>query len=987
VPGDPVPTVAPAAVFNLSTGGFDRLVTNLSNASALAYDPGNGDVYATVPTANSVVVVDPRTGAVVGAPIPVGTAPSALALDPNSNQLFVANAGSSNVTVVNTLLNKVTIPGVSVGSNPVALVDDSLDSLVFVANGASKFLTVLNITHPATLSTNISLYDGPAQGLAFSPASDMVIAAIPSSQYATIVVASAETPLDALLPVGKGVVPSVVSANGTEFILGNASGGDLLLLNSSTGSQIGSSVPVERDATELAVDPLTGTVYGWTSENRVLEALNLTNGVAAPVTSSAFPEFTSVSASSGSMAVYLTATNQSLVYSLNSSTLSQSSPITGSPSAPLSVVGDPAADRFFLGTSAGLAVYDAATDSLASTVSGLSGNCSQLVLDRADNLLWFSNSLLGVSAVNLTSLRVVISTSLLIPVSVTEGIAVDNLDSETFVLVTAGTIAVLDSGTGGLITSGIHVGANVTSLAFDPADDQLYAAGDDVSMVDGATLAVDGGTAPFGGPHRVLAETYDSSRQAIYVASVGELSGQQGVVTVIDGSSPTSGTVSSVQIPVGEIPSAFAVVPASAGTGSGLAEVWVANEMSGTISILSTPPEVTSFTATPATIDLGYSTAVAVAFSGGAGELAFAYEGLPAGCSSTDSSSVTCTPAVSGVFQLSVNVTDSLGASANASTSLTVLRSLTVQTALAPSTLPQIDAGVALQGTASASNGLPPYSFGWAFGDGSTGSGAGVSHAYANPGDFVVTTQVRDATGASANASSAIVVVPRPSVDVGLVPENVTDVDFPVSLSSTVAGGTGSAGETWLFGDGTMATGANATHAWTRPGNYPVTFRYVDALGVAANASVNVTVHPSIAATFSSGNVSSSTPALVATPVLFTSTISGGTPPYSVTWSFGDGSMATGRAVSHSYAAAGSYTVAVTLRDAVGATLETNLTVAVASASSSGGGIASVGGGFAAGLFLGLLLGGVLAAAVLFVARPRKGERPPPSPGFPYVPP
>ncbi|HYB78306.1 MAG TPA: hypothetical protein VEG66_00910, partial [Thermoplasmata archaeon] len=32
VAGDPVPSVAPAAVFNVSTGEFDRLDTNLSNA-------------------------------------------------------------------------------------------------------------------------------------------------------------------------------------------------------------------------------------------------------------------------------------------------------------------------------------------------------------------------------------------------------------------------------------------------------------------------------------------------------------------------------------------------------------------------------------------------------------------------------------------------------------------------------------------------------------------------------------------------------------------------------------------------------------------------------------------------------------------------------------------------------------------------------------------------------------------------------------------
>lgn len=190
-----------------------------------------------------------------------------------------------------------------------------------------------------------------------------------------------------------------------------------------------------------------------------------------------------------------------------------------------------------------------------------------------------------------------------------------------------------------------------------------------------------------------------------------------------------------------------------------------------------------------------------------------------------------------------------------------------------------------------------------------------------------------------------------------------------------------------MFGDGTEAVGANVSHAWTRPGDYTVTLRYVDDLGVSANRSVIITVHPSLTATFGSGNVSSSSPAAPGTNVTFTSTVSNGTPPYTVTWSFGDGSMATGASVVHSYGASGTYTVAVTVTDAVGETLWNNLTVVVASPAAPSGLITSLGGGFATGLFLGLVLGGVLAAVVLVIAGPRKGERPPLTPAPPYVPP
>jgi PKD repeat protein len=157
-------------------------------------------------------------------------------------------------------------------------------------------------------------------------------------------------------------------------------------------------------------------------------------------------------------------------------------------------------------------------------------------------------------------------------------------------------------------------------------------------------------------------------------------------------------------------------------------------------------------------------------------------------------------------------------------------------------------------------------------------------------------------------------------------------------------------------------------------------------LGVTANRSVEVTVHPSLTATLTAGSVSSSNAATPGAPVTFTSNISGGTPPYSETWSFGDGSFASGLSVNHSYASTGTYTVKVTLTDAVGASVETNLSVTVAS--SSGGGLSAVSGGFGSGLFLGLVLGGVVAAVVLFAAGGRKGRRHPPAgPVSPYVPP
>src|SRR5208283_995327 len=224
-----------------------------------------------------------------------------------------------------------------------------------------------------------------------------------------------------------------------------------------------------------------------------------------------------------------------------------------------------------------------------------------------------------VDAVNLTTLNVEIPTGLLLPTGSTQGIAVDPVDGETFVLNSSSTVRVLTSLSGVVVAPGISAGANLTGLAYDPADGQVYAAGDGVTLVDGASLVVDGGPLSLGGSHRVLGEVYEPSRKDMYIESTGLLPGKQGTVTVLDGSSVAASVASAVEVPVGEVPDAFGVVTAESSIAPGSAMVWVANELSGTISVLSSTPQITYFGASPSTIDLGYPTSIRVTYEGGAG--------------------------------------------------------------------------------------------------------------------------------------------------------------------------------------------------------------------------------------------------------------------------------------------------------------------------------------------------------------------------------
>jgi YVTN family beta-propeller protein len=70
--------------------------------SAFVQDPNQPLIYATVPSLNSVAVIDANTLA-VKATIGVGSIPRGLTLSPDGSRLYVTNNGSSSVAVIDTV--------------------------------------------------------------------------------------------------------------------------------------------------------------------------------------------------------------------------------------------------------------------------------------------------------------------------------------------------------------------------------------------------------------------------------------------------------------------------------------------------------------------------------------------------------------------------------------------------------------------------------------------------------------------------------------------------------------------------------------------------------------------------------------------------------------------------------------------------------------------------------------------------------------------
>ncbi len=76
---------------------------------------------------------------------------------------------------------------------------------------------------------------------------------------------------------------------------------------------------------------------------------------------------------------------------------------------------------------------------------------------------------------------------------------------------------------------------------------------------------------------------------------------------------------------------------------------------------------IISFYSTAATIDTGQNFTMTASSAGGTGPLSYTYSGLPVGCQSANSSSLTCTPSRSGNYTITSLITDTTLATASSS--------------------------------------------------------------------------------------------------------------------------------------------------------------------------------------------------------------------------------------------------------------------------------------------------------------------------------
>jgi gliding motility-associated-like protein len=211
-----------------------------------------------------------------------------------------------------------------------------------------------------------------------------------------------------------------------------------------------------------------------------------------------------------------------------------------------------------------------------------------------------------------------------------------------------------------------------------------------------------------------------------------------------------------------------------------------------------------------------------------------------------------------------------------------------------------------------------PVQWKWDLGNGTISFLQNPSGTYFNPGQYNIKLVVYNAAGDSAVLEKTQYISVYAAPDVAFTGLPLTGcVPLPVSFTDQSTAGSGSISQwQWDFGDGNSSNIQNPSHTYATAGNYNVTLRLTNSFGCIKVLSkpqyikVNAGAH---------ADFSNTAPVGCHPPTVINfQNLSTGSGILTYQWDFGDGGSSTVSNPSHTYAAAGTYTVRLITTNSAG---------------------------------------------------------------------
>ena len=249
---------------------------------------------------NTVTVINTKTGAVVGNPIFVGTAPTGVLANADGSRVYVANRTSGTVSVIRTSDNTV-IGSVRVGTQPEQMALNSAGTKLYVTNYGSSNVSVVDVSGQSpSLITNVAVGANP-RGIAFVTVNGQprVYVTRYGSSSVAVIDATTNNQLDVKpstpntvdsITVGANPQSITISPDGTRAYVTNYGSNSVSVINTATNTVDGTAISVGTKPVGVSLSRDGSLLYVANSNDTVSVINTKTRAIVATLQVDSTPE-------------------------------------------------------------------------------------------------------------------------------------------------------------------------------------------------------------------------------------------------------------------------------------------------------------------------------------------------------------------------------------------------------------------------------------------------------------------------------------------------------------------------------------------------------------------------------------------------------------------------------------------------------------------------------------------------------------------------